>query len=86
MITQGIINLIVSIAENILGFFPDISINLLSLSERGISTNFVSYVRMALYFLPVDTIAGIFELMILFMIIRCCVAFLKTLWAILPIV
>ena len=85
MITQGLITLLLKIITPILSLLPDISIPSLNSVGAGYEM-FVSYVRMALYFIPLSTVSTIFEIIILFMIVRCVVSFLKTLWAIIPIV
>lgn len=86
MVTQGIIELLLKLATPILSLLPNVSIASVQTidTSRGLDL-FVSFVRMALYFFPIDTIQNILDIIFLFMIVRCVIAFLKTLWAVLPI-
>ena len=68
MITQGIIALLLKIITPILSLLPDISIPPLDSVGSGYEM-FVSYVRMALYFIPINTVSTIFEIILLFMIV-----------------
>ena len=80
MVTQGLINLLLLIITPILNLFPDITLP--TFSVEAVS----QFIGGICYFLPIDTINSMLTLMISFLIIRSIIAFLKTLWAIIPIV
>ena len=63
MITQGLLNLLIGIITPILSLLPDINIPTLESVGSGYDM-FISFVRMALYFIPVNTVSTIFEIII----------------------
>lgn len=81
MVTQGLINLLIAIITPILELFPSIDLPSTSSSFHRVA----EFVGGVCYFLPTDTIYELFTLMISFLIIRTIIAFLKTLWAVIPI-
>lgn len=86
MVTQGIIELLLKLATPILSLLPNVSIATVQTIDTGSGWDmFVNFVRMALYFFPVDTVITILNIILTLMIVRCIIAFLKTLWAVLPI-
>ena len=79
MVTQGLINLFLLIITPILNLFPNITLP--TLSVQAVS----EFVGGICYFLPIDTINSMLTIMISFLIIRSIIAFLKTLWSVIPI-
>lgn len=80
MITGGILKLLLFIVTPIIEKLP-----LVSFSMDGLSI-VLSWVNGILYFLPIGTVNLILGLFFATMIIRLVIAFLKTLWGVLPLV
>lgn len=89
MVTQGIIELLLKLATPILSLLPNFSIATVQTVSANIAGSgwslFIDFVHMALYFFPIDTLVTILDIMFVLMIVRCVIAFLKTLWGVLPI-
>lgn len=60
---------------------PQISINV----DAVVASSAFDYIRAAMYFLPVKTVAAILSLILALWIFRIVVAFVKTVWDLLPV-
>lgn len=86
MITQGLINLLLTIITPILSLFPEITFSITAVNgSQGVWQICGNAIRSICYFLPMETVLFMFDIMIAMLIIRCIIAFLKTLWAVIPI-
>lgn len=80
MITQFFLDFLLNLVTPILSLLPTIN-----LSYTGAVQPFQIFIANVLYFLPAKTILIIFDVVFSLMVIRCVIAFLKTIWSILPI-
>lgn len=82
MVTQGILDLIFSVVNELFSWLPDFSWSV----ESGMYTTFMECVSGVLYFLPLDTILAILSIICTIQVFRIIVAFLRMLWSVLPLV
>lgn len=82
MIVTAAISAIWAIVEPLVNRMPDIAINYDSIASSSVFT----YIKAALYFLPMHTVWNIFSLVVALWVLRIIIAVLHTLWASLPVV
>lgn len=83
MITEGILNALLQILTSIFSLLPNIEIEFSGFNDVIVSLSvFFQYV---FYFFPMDTVAYCFSVLISIQLFKIVIAFIKTIWELLPI-
>lgn len=82
MISEFLLNIVFRIVESALSLLPDWSF---TINEESLNV-FLSWIRVAGYLLPMNTILVLVGLVIWFGIFRITIAGVKTIWDVLPLV
>ena len=82
MIGEGLLNIIFAIVSDIFSLLPDISWSV----DTPFFDCLISFIRMVGYLLPWETVTAICGLIVALTLFRIVVAFIKTIWDLLPMV
>ena len=82
MIGEFLLNIVFKIVTDILSLLPSFEINVDSTAFEY----FLGIVRVASYMLPMGTVSAIISLIVSLTIFRIVIAFIKTIWDLLPVV
>ena len=82
MIGEFLLNIVFKIVTDILSLLPSFEINVDSTAFEY----FLGIVRVASYMLPMGTVSAIVSLIVSLTIFRIVIAFIKTIWDLLPVV
>lgn len=80
MIVEAILNIFFGIVNTLSSFIPNVSWSV----DSSFFSAFYSMLQIAGYLLPMQTVIGILELVILFNIFKTVISLLKTVWQLLP--
>lgn len=80
MITQSIFNVFFNILHGLLSFLPDVSWSV----EASFITKALDIIALVGYLIPMNTVAAILTLIVVINLFKIVVAFIKTLWQLIP--
>jgi len=82
MISEFILNMVFGVLTVFLELLPDITIDV----DTSLFSFFMDFLSMVFYLLPMDTVITIAYIVISLTVFRIVIAFIKTVWDMLPLV
>lgn len=78
---------VIGVVAGLFSFLPSSDVVATAIeSNTGLLTSFSDFIRCACYLLPMRTVVAIITILVSLMVLRLVIAFLKTLWGVLPLV
>ena len=82
MISEFMLNIVFGIVYKLLEMLPEVTLS----ADTSAFSYFISFIRVAMYILPMPTVCAVVSLIFAFTVVRIVIAVIKTVWDLLPVV